>query len=141
MKVNLLLMQIIAVKTALSLIYLVCLLLLFFLIAMSHFKVGTLNVNGAREARKRFMIYEEMKVKRIDVFLIQETHSDSTNYADWRREWEGHVILSHSTTSSGGVGLLFSNCTFTPKAHKEENDPGSHSLCIGSQADKEGKEE
>ena len=24
---------------------------------------------------------------------------------------------------------------------KEENDPGSHSLCIGSQADKEGKEE
>ena len=32
-------------------------------------------------------------------------------------------------------------CAFTPKAHKEENDPGSHSLCIGSQADKEGKEE
>lgn len=25
--------------------------------------------------------------------------------------------------------------------HKEENDPGSHSLCIGSQADKEGKVE
>ena len=24
---------------------------------------------------------------------------------------------------------------------KEENDPGSHSLCIGSQAEKEGKEE
>ena len=32
-------------------------------------------------------------------------------------------------------------CAFTPNAHKEENDPGSHSLCIGSQADKEGKEE
>ena len=32
-------------------------------------------------------------------------------------------------------------CAFTPKAHKEENDPGSHSLCIGSQADKEGKDE
>ena len=31
------------------------------------------------------------------------------------------------------------NCAFTPKAHKEENDHGSHSLCIGSQADKEGK--
>ena len=28
-----------------------------------------------------------------------------------------------------------------PKAHEEENDPGSHSLCIGSQADKEGKVE
>ena len=32
-------------------------------------------------------------------------------------------------------------CVFRPKAHKEEKDPGSHSLCIGSQADKEGKVE
>ena len=31
--------------------------------------------------------------------------------------------------------------TFRPKVHKEENDPGCHSLCIGSQADKEGKVE
>ena len=30
---------------------------------------------------------------------------------------------------------------FRPKAHKEENYPRSHSLCIGSQADKEGKVE
>ena len=37
--------------------------------------------------------------------------------------------------------LLLSYCTFRPKAHKEENDPGSHSLCIGSQVDKEGKVE
>ena len=29
---------------------------------------------------------------------------------------------------------------FRPKVHKEENYLGSHSLCIGSQADKEGKE-
>ena len=32
-------------------------------------------------------------------------------------------------------------CAFRPKAYKEEKDPGSHSLCIGSQADKEGKVE
>ena len=36
---------------------------------------------------------------------------------------------------------LRTNRTFRPKAHKEENDPGSHSLSIGSQAEKEGKVE
>ena len=36
---------------------------------------------------------------------------------------------------------LIQTGTFRPKAHKEDNDPGSHSLCIGSQADKEGKVE
>ncbi|TWW54587.1 Transposon TX1 uncharacterized 149 kDa protein ORF 2, partial [Takifugu flavidus] len=28
--------------------------------------------------------------------------------ADWEKEWEGQVLLSHNTTLSGGVGLLFS---------------------------------
>ena len=37
--------------------------------------------------------------------------------------------------------VLHSNHTFRPKVHKEENDPGSHSLSIGSQAEKEGKVE
>ncbi|TWW78198.1 hypothetical protein D4764_11G0003190 [Takifugu flavidus] len=33
--------------------------------------------------------------------------------ADWEKEWEGQVQLSHNTTLSGGVGLLFSR-GFTP---------------------------
>ena len=33
------------------------------------------------------------------------------------------------------------DCTIRPKAHKEENDPGSHSLSIRSQAEDEGKVE
>ncbi|MPV02304.1 hypothetical protein FVA96_24200 [Escherichia coli] len=41
------------------------------------------------------------------------THSDSTNEADWRREWEGEVLLSHNTNLSGGVGFLFSR-SFKP---------------------------
>ena len=50
----------------------------------------------------------------------------------------GPIVL---TLQFWSVRLSEANCAFTPKAHKEENDPGSHSLCIGSQADKEGKEE
>ena len=27
--------------------------------------------------------------------LVQETHSDTLNETDWRREWDGEVVLSH----------------------------------------------
>ncbi|TWW74498.1 hypothetical protein D4764_14G0005010 [Takifugu flavidus] len=43
----------------------------------------------------------------------KETHSDRGIEADWEKEWEGQALLSHNTTLSGGVGLLFSR-GFTP---------------------------
>jgi len=55
---------------------------------MNTFRVGVLNVNGARDVKKRPSIYEFMKMKANDVLFLQETHSHSTNEADWRREWE-----------------------------------------------------
>lgn len=109
MKANL----VVRLVLALDMFLLACLQFLFLFSLMEHFKVGTLNVNGAREAKKRAMIYEVMKIKQIDVLFLQETHSDSSNHIDWRREWEGQAILSHSSTSSGGVGILFSKC-FSP---------------------------
>jgi len=75
--------------------------------------VVSLNVSGARELRKRAFVFEMAKMKHIDVLFLQETHSDVGNEADWSREWEGELILSHNTTLSGGVGFLFSR-GFTP---------------------------
>ena len=37
---------------------------------MDVFKVGVLNVNGARDQRKRTVIYETMKMKKIDVIFF-----------------------------------------------------------------------
>ena len=99
------------------------LLVIFFVLnflLMDNFRVGSLNVNGAREQRKRVSIYETAKMKHIDVFYLQETHSDSTNEADWRREWEGEVILSHNTSLSGGVGFLLSK-SFIPVSLEVEH--------------------
>jgi len=75
---------------------------------MDAFKVGSLNVSGAREERKRAVVFDTAKMKHIDVLFLQETHSDVVNEAEWGREWEGELILSHHTNLSGGVGLLFS---------------------------------
>lgn len=87
-------------------------------ISMDTFKVGSLNLNGARDAKKRVFLYETAKLKK--VLFVQETHSDTDNETDWVREWDGKILLSHGTTASAGVGLLFSR-TFNPLSVEAEH--------------------
>ena len=49
--------------------------------------------------------------------------------------------LQVSDSCGGGLTGVTAFIVRSHRKRKEENDPGSHSLCIGSQADKEGKEE
>lgn len=51
--------------------------------------------------------------------FVQETHSDSFNESDWKREWGGEVVLTHKSTTSGGVGILFSK-NFSPVSFEVE---------------------
>lgn len=84
-----------------------------FLLVMSEVHLATLNVNGARDIRKRTTIYEVIKQKNIDVAFLQETHSDVKNAVDWLREFDGTAVLSHNTSVSGGVAILFAK-NFSP---------------------------
>lgn len=60
-----------------------------------------------------------MKQKQLDVLLLQETHSDDKNVTDWIKEWNGHIFLSHKTSHSGEVAILFAK-NFTPCSFKIE---------------------
>ena len=92
----------------------------FFIFNMSLLNISSLNVNGARDVLKRSLIFQQLKVKRTEVAFLQETHSDSNNENDWKREWEGQVVLSHLSTTSGGVGITFSK-SFTPDSLEVED--------------------
>lgn len=48
-----------------------CFLLIYFI--MSQFSFSSLNLNGARDAVKRALLYELMKAKGTDVMFVQET--------------------------------------------------------------------
>ena len=72
---------------------------------MSGIRVGSLNLNGARDIRKRALLFELIKQKGIDIALVQETHSDRANEVDWRKEWEGGVSFSHMNSTRGGVAV------------------------------------
>ena len=72
-----------------------------------------------RTVVKELLSINYLKIKRLDILFIQETHSTLDNDRDWKKEWSGDVFLSHKSFNSGGVGILFSN-NFKPVSYKEE---------------------
>ena len=70
---------------------------------MGDFTISTLNLNGARDVRKKESLFELVKLKSINVMLVQEMHSKTLNETDWRREWDKEVVLTHLSRTSGGV--------------------------------------
>ncbi len=58
---------------------------LLFYFQMGDIHIASLNVNGARDCVKRTVMYETMSYKKIDVLLVQETHSDVTNAVEWEK--------------------------------------------------------
>ncbi len=79
--------------------------------------IATINVNGLREIKKRAEVFEVVKQKKVDVIMLQETHSDLRNAADWAVEWDGVSVLSHNTSLSGGVAILFAK-SFSPHTYQ-----------------------
>lgn len=103
-----------------------CVLTIFLGITLSSFlimniKIASLNLNGARDAKKRAVLYDMIKLKGIDVILTQETHSNLANEIDWCKEWEGTVVLSHNSSTSAGVAILFAR-SFTPASYTVEEE-------------------
>lgn len=65
-----------------------------------------------------------MEIKRTDVMLIQETHSTEDNMSDWKRAFNGEVILNHKSSLSGGVGDLFAKNFLPISLSVEQIVPG-----------------
>ncbi len=57
---------------------------------MESFKIGSININGGRDVRKRMSLNEYIQNKSIDVTFVQETHSDVK--MKWNGKWVGEVI-------------------------------------------------
>uniref|UniRef100_A0A674NVB8 exodeoxyribonuclease III n=1 Tax=Takifugu rubripes TaxID=31033 RepID=A0A674NVB8_TAKRU len=72
--------------------------------------VGTLNINGAREDTKRASVFALITSKRLSVTFLQETHRQ--------------LFLSHRSSNSGGVGILFSRDFVPLSSAVEEPVPG-----------------
>lgn len=100
-----------------------------FSLIMCDLTLGSLNINGARSVAKRASLFKLFEIKKLDVVFVQETHSDTVNEREWRKEWPGQVFQSHKLSNSGGVGLLFLR-GFTPCSVEVEEIICGHILKV-----------
>ena len=70
-------------------------------------KILSLNVNGLRNYKKRQTIFHWLKEQNADLYLLQETHCESTSdINNWKAEWGGECFWSVGTNFSRGVATL-----------------------------------
>ncbi len=73
---------------------------------MGKLKLYCLNARGLRQSKKRLALFRFLKQKSPAIFLLQETHSVTTDEANWKKEWGGEIVFSHGTYNSKGVAIL-----------------------------------
>ena len=55
----------------------------------SDFSVGSLNVRGINDKIKRLAIYNWIKQKQFDIFMMQECYCAKETCSTWEKEWGG----------------------------------------------------
>ena len=67
-------------------------------ILMDTIILGTLNINGCRNTKKREPLLDYISLKRASVVFLHECHSDQDNQPQWELEWKGPVFMSYGST-------------------------------------------
>ena len=74
---------------------------------MANIKVGTFNVKGLRDTKKRRKIFQHLHQRQYDIVCLQECHCEKNDELIWKSEWGGTVQYSHGSRDSRGVMILF----------------------------------
>ena len=74
-----------------------------------NFEICSFNCNGLADYSKRKDIFDFLRAKNFNIYLLQETHwtTDQENFI--RSNWGFEVFCSGDSTNSKGVSILFSN--------------------------------
>lgn len=67
--------------------------------------MASLNINEMRDRKKGAVTKELFEQKKLDVILLQETHSD--NETEWALWIQVSCVLSHGTNFKGGASICF----------------------------------
>jgi exonuclease III len=96
---------------------------------MAAIKVGTFNVRGLNEKKKRTDVFSWLKKRNLDICLIQETHSTKAMESFWEAEWGYECYLNSYDGKSRGIGILFKN-SFSFVINKVVADPSGRFLIL-----------
>ena len=93
----------------------------------NQIKIGTANVNGLGEIRKRQRVFKSFKEKEYDIILLQETHSTRNDERFWNSQWGSKIYYSHGEQNARGVAILFDR-KLDYHVHSCETDTSGRSI-------------
>ena len=88
---------------------------------MKMVNIITMNVNGLRNANKRKEVFLYLKKNKVDIAMIQESHSDTSYEGIWKNEWGGNIIFNHGESNAKEVAILCKP-NLEIQIHKIHND-------------------
>lgn len=89
----------------------------------------SLNVRGLQNAIKRRSIFSWIRSLKMDIVMLQESHSSSKDELIWANEWGNKALFSHGSTNSKGVLFLF-NSRVNLNMHKVYRDESGRIICV-----------
>jgi len=96
---------------------------------MVNLSVGSFNVKGLANDKKRKEIFHWLHRKNMNIYFLQETHCSNENVKKFQDDWEGRCLFSNKNTASAGVMILF-NTNFEYKLENVVTDSdGRYLIC------------
>ena len=94
----------------------------------------SLNVRGLRDVKKRSEVFRWLQTLHNganSIVFLQETHTSDKDLLVWEHEWGSKILMSHGTTNSKGVAILFpKNINFKIESEYFDKDGRMLVLCI-----------
>ncbi len=101
---------------------------------MSKFRTISFNCNGLGGDIKRRQVFNFLRGKNADFFLLQETHCTNSIEKIWETEWGGKAFFSNGTSNSTGVCILIKK-DLDFKLHGMKRDNEGRILCLDIEID------
>ena len=76
---------------------------------MTNIQILSCNVRGINDENKRHDVFDYLKSLKYDIYCVQDIHCSESQQVLFKRDWGGDMFISHGTTNSRGVAIMFSN--------------------------------
>ena len=65
------------------------------------------NINGGRNSLRKVQVKQLIECNKVDILLLQETHSTDSSSAEWELFLKGHWFFSSLSSPIAGIAIYF----------------------------------
>lgn len=70
---------------------------------MAFINIGSFNINVCRDTTKRPALFKYLHLKKADIILLQDIHSDLQSQKKWNCDWKGDILMSPNNQPNSNI--------------------------------------